>query len=239
MNEQYKVRALEELGCEFSQAAEREQRHRHRRGRGKWRARPLALVLALGLSGSAVAGTLLVTEGDPIPAASVREFSAEQRPLPATSRLAGVQTADPEGGLPWGLRLTEGRAGSECFTVGRIYNGKLGQAADSVFRELPDVGPQHCTTFTSDRPVSLNVKADQNGGQPRTVLYGLASQRIQEITLHVSGDTIALEPDRDGAFLAVMRDYPAYKIDVHYKDGQVDRLDPSRPSSTLAPTRVP
>jgi hypothetical protein len=139
--------------------------------------------------------------------------------------------SDPEGGLPWGLRVAEGRTGGKCFTPGRVYDGKLGVQPGSTFRSMPELGPQQCTTFTSDRPIGLYISRSPNDGHPRTVVYGVASSRITDVDVHVEGKTFTLRPDRNGAFLAVAKDYPALTMDVHYKDGRTDHLDP-RPGHT-------
>ena len=47
----------------------------------------------------------MLRESPPIPEAPAGDFSADQQPLPQTARLAGVQTADPDGGIPWGVRV--------------------------------------------------------------------------------------------------------------------------------------
>ncbi|HTE63060.1 MAG TPA: hypothetical protein VK631_22080, partial [Solirubrobacteraceae bacterium] len=143
MDDRLNIDALENLAMQFRRAADRDLRHAARRRR-VWRSKPLVLLVALALSGSAVAGTLVVTEGDPLPSASVQDFRADQLPLAGTSRLAGVQVSDPEGGLPWGLRVAEGRMGGKCFTPGRVYDGKLGVQQGSTFRSIPELGPQQC-----------------------------------------------------------------------------------------------
>jgi hypothetical protein len=73
--------------------------------------------------------------------------------LPASggSRLLALHAADPEGGLPWGMRLVHTTRGEICVQVARLDGDQLGQLGidgafgdDARFHALaPDVLPQY------------------------------------------------------------------------------------------------
>lgn len=231
MSDRLNIDALEDLALEFRAAAQRERAAR-RLGAFRLRAPRRGLVVvvaALALSGSALAAGGVLTMGDQMPSDRAA-FSADQRPLPSTARLAGVQVADPEGGLPWGLRLSHTPAGDPCVSLGRVYGGKVGTVQGGQFRELADFGPQNCTHLTEERPLSLITAHLPNDGAPRTVIHGVASKRIASIDVTLNDSKpVTLTPDRDGAFLLVAVGDPSMSYVVHHRDGTKDLLDPDRP----------
>jgi hypothetical protein len=119
-----------------------------RRGRGgRRRALVLALLLALALASVAVAAVRHFTgEGAPAPKryGLGSPVSGPGRPLPSGARLLGVRAADPDGDLPWGIRLYRTTRRAACWQVGRVLDGRLGVigrdgllAGDGLFHELP------------------------------------------------------------------------------------------------------
>ena len=226
MPDRMQIRALDDLAHEFRAAAARESRRRSRR-----RVRhPLALaaLLSVSLAASAAGASLFLDRGDPIPPAPAGDFSADQQPLPGTAALTGVQTADPDGGPPWGVRVHRNAAGDPCFTVGQIVDGKFGAVANGTFRELPLRGPGSCVTLTGrERPLGMTEKRFVGPGElPRTAIFGVAGPLVDGITLISGDERKTLTPGEAGAYLAVFDGYPTVTRIVHFTDGTRDVLTP-------------
>jgi hypothetical protein len=78
------------------------------------------------LSGSPVSNTA----GPPVPHAGYGV------PVAGGSDLLALRVADPEGGVPWGMRIVHTTRGLVCVQVGRVYRGQLGQlGVDGVFHD--------------------------------------------------------------------------------------------------------
>ncbi len=84
-------------------------------------------------------------------------------PAAGGSRLLALRTADPQGGLPWGMRLVRTTRGETCVQIGRLDDGQLGQLGiDGAFHDdgrfhplAPDVLPQ----YSDSGDVSCNLPA--------------------------------------------------------------------------------
>ncbi|MGH2832234.1 MAG: hypothetical protein ACRDK2_05625, partial [Solirubrobacteraceae bacterium] len=72
-------------------------------------------------------------------------------PAAGGSRLLSLRAADPQGGLPWGMRLVHTTRGEVCLQVGRVQDGQLGELGidgafhdDGRFHPLsPDILPSY------------------------------------------------------------------------------------------------
>ena len=84
-------------------------------------------------------------------------------PAPGGSRLLALRATDPQGGLPWGMRLVHTTRGEICVQIGRLDDGQLGQLGvdgafhnDGRFHPLaPDILPQ----YSDSGDVSCNLAA--------------------------------------------------------------------------------
>jgi hypothetical protein len=153
-------------------------------------------------------------------------------PAPEGSRLLALSAADPQGGLPWGMRLVHTTRGEICVQIGRLEDGQLGQLGidgafhnDGRFHPLaPDVLPE--TSNSGD--VSCNLAApirtglwpagDRNAapnGQEetsfkptaedlRSISWGLLGRHAVSITYHTAAgvQTRPVSPGT-GAYLIV------------------------------------
>ena len=96
------------------------------------RLRPLrALVIAvaslLALTAIALAAGGVILSGTPVrPEEVLSPGVGEGLPAPGGSRLLALRVADPEGGLPWGMRVVHTTRGEICLQLGRVQNGQLG-----------------------------------------------------------------------------------------------------------------
>jgi hypothetical protein len=154
--------------------------------------------------------------------------------LPARggSRLLALRAADPEGGLPWGMRLVHTTRGEICVQVGRLDGGQLGQLGidgafhnDARFHALaPDVLPEYSDSgdvscildgqiaigsWTSgDRSAAPNspelTKFKPTAKDLRSISWGLLGAHGVSITYHTAAGvrTRRVAP-KTGAYLIV------------------------------------
>ena len=105
----------------------------------------VALALVLTTAAITLAATGVILTGSPVgtvraPIATV----GEGIPVAGGARLLPLRTADPAGGLPWGMRIIHTTRGLICVQIGRVYDGRLGQLGidgafhnDGRFHPLP------------------------------------------------------------------------------------------------------
>jgi hypothetical protein len=134
--------------------AEEGSRSTGRRRRPWWLGLKAAVIAAvLGMAGGAIAlAATGVLSGPPVKEQGKLSPNAGfGLPAPGGSRLQALRAADPEGGLPWGMRLVHTTRGEICVQVGRLDGDRLGQLGidgafgdDARFHALaPDILPQY------------------------------------------------------------------------------------------------
>jgi hypothetical protein len=117
------------------------------------RRRAFALTLtglfALALAAAALAAVGVIRFGSPAPPSGVlgNPSLGIGALTPGTARVLPVATADPAGGLPWGMRVFSTNRGVGCLEVGHLLDGKLGVLGrdgafgnDGAFHVLPAGG---------------------------------------------------------------------------------------------------
>jgi hypothetical protein len=131
------------LGAQLTAAAARQ----HARGgltsrAGAWRPRrvnaPLIAAIVVLAGGAIAAAATGVLTGSPVsnPAGPPVPRAGYGVPAAGGSDLLALRVADPEGGLPWGMRVVHTTRGLVCVQVGRVYRGQLGQlGVDGVFND--------------------------------------------------------------------------------------------------------
>jgi hypothetical protein len=133
---------LETLEEEVRRVIEDPSKHAHRRmrrlparRRAGWAVLlPVACILLAGGT-LALAATGVILTGSTVPAAPP-VGPAEGIGAPVSSRLLPLRAQDPEGGLPWGMRIVETSRGLVCAQVGRIEDGQLGELGmDGAFND--------------------------------------------------------------------------------------------------------
>ncbi|HLM85272.1 MAG TPA: hypothetical protein VK272_03690, partial [Solirubrobacteraceae bacterium] len=152
------------LGAQLTAAAARQEARGGLTSRaGAWRPQrvnaPLIAAIVVLAGGAIAAAATGVLTGSPVssPAGPPVPYAAYGVPVAGGSDLLALRVADPEGGLPWGMRIVHTTRGLVCVQVGRVYRGQLGQlGADGVFH---DDGRFH--------PLGSNV------------LYGTSEENIQ------------------------------------------------------------
>ena len=85
----------------------------------------------------ALAASGVILSGAPVrPEGRLNPGVGEGVPAPGGSRLLAMQVPDPEGGLPWGMRIVRTTRGEVCVQIGRVENGQLGElGVDGVFHD--------------------------------------------------------------------------------------------------------
>lgn len=192
----------------------------------------IAAVLAMVGGAIALAATGLLT-GRPVKEQG--RLSANTGfglPAPGGSRLLALRAADPEGGLPWSMRLVHTTRGEICVQVGRLDGDQLGQLGidgafhnDARFHPLgPDILPEYSDSGdvscildgqialgswpSGDRSAAPN-SPELTGFKPiakdlRSISWGLLGPHAVSITYHTAAgvQTRPVAPET-GAYLIV------------------------------------
>lgn len=229
MTQPLQIDALEDLALAFRRTAQRAPA-KPRRTRAVRRPALAAAVASLTIAATATGTALVLTHGDPIRPAPLTDFTADQRPLLGSDHLSGVQTADPAGGAPWGLRVYRSETGDPCAIVGQLSDGKVGSVSQGTFHELPLSGPGTCVHFIGrERPLSMVTRRFVGPGEaPRTAIYGIAGPLVTRIKLDNGTTTQTIVPAKDGAYLAVFEGHPNVIRTISFTDGTQDVLNPAR-----------
>jgi hypothetical protein len=166
---------LRELRSELIAAANRQDANHHATTNVRtWLSRPMnaaamALVLVLGGAAIAVAATGVLS-GSPVKQQGTQQPNTGIGvPAPGGSDLLALRAPDPEGGLPWGMRVVHTTRGETCVQVGRLDAGQLGQLGiDGAFRDdgrfhpLPaNVDPE----YSDPGDISCNAAGQNAAGQ--------------------------------------------------------------------------
>ncbi len=97
----------------------------------------IALGCLLASTTIALAASGVILSGAPVrPEGPLNPGVGEGVPAPGASQLLALRVPDPEGGLPWGMRIVRTTRGEVCVQIGRIQNGQLGELGiDGVFHD--------------------------------------------------------------------------------------------------------
>jgi hypothetical protein len=161
------LRILQELRDELIAAAHRREANRRAAaGVRSWlsrRVNAVVMAVVLVLSGGAIAVAATgVLSGSPVKQQGRLSPNAGMGvPAPRGSRLLALRAADPQGGLPWGMRLVHTTRGEICVQIGRVDDDQLGQLGiDGAFHDdgrfhllAPDILPE----YSDSGDVSCNV----------------------------------------------------------------------------------
>ena len=97
----------------------------------------IALGCLLASTTIALAASGVILSGAPVrPEGRLNPSVGEGVPAPGASQLLALRVLDPEGGLPWGMRIVHTTRGEVCMQIGRVENGQLGELGiDGVFHD--------------------------------------------------------------------------------------------------------
>lgn len=210
-------RILDDLGAELVRAARAEEARETRGPRRRSPMQRLPRAVVIGLSGLlllaavAVAATLVIGRGDPIPPAPAGTVAPELQPLPGTARLNGLDVSDPDGGPAWDVRTSRSRTGATCTTVGQVLDGQLGLVGlDRRFRALPAGAADTCSSPQRRGATLAGARAFRGGGRLSaiTVVNGVAAPSVRRAVAVGGGRTITMKLGPGHAFLAIFRGTP-------------------------------
>jgi hypothetical protein len=215
--------AIEALRAEFERAIEREAVERG------VRRRPLALAFAAMLLVTATAfaaGVLPV--GNPLPAPPKGDVPARLLPRPGTATVDQLRVPDPNGGPPWGLRISTSRTGLACYAFGRVQDGRLGVVdAAGRFRPLPLAGTGSCGDLAVD-PIAFDIRRVATAaGSARTLVGGVAGPEVTRIVAALPLPSRTLVPSKAGGFLLVYDGavpLSSLGLKAYFKDGKSRQL---------------
>ena len=230
---------LDALGDELVRAAPADEA---RRAAGRGSRRPLrrlprvaviGLATLLLLAAVAVAATLVIGRGDPIPAPPPGAVPRELQPADGTARLNGLDVADPDGGPAWDVRTSRSRTGGAiCLTVGQVLDGDLGIVGlDRRFHALPAGAADTCSTPQRTGATLAGARTFRGGDGLRaiTVVSGVVAPGVTHATATTttSANPINLKLSPQGAFLALFDGTPEAlrpRIGLTEADGHVTTL---------------
>jgi hypothetical protein len=103
------------------------------------RLRLLALALGCVLASTTIAlaaSGVILTGAAVRPEGPLNPNAGEGIPATGASQLLALRVPDPEGGLPWGMRIVRTTRGEVCEQIGRVQDGQLGELGiDGVFHD--------------------------------------------------------------------------------------------------------
>lgn len=189
----------------------------------------LGLLAALGTFTGAAAVALTATTGSPVPSFA-RGDDTGVFPEPGTSRVSDLRAPDPNGGLPWSVRVGRSRDGLVCIGVGQVQGRGFGiRGLDGRFRETPAVGNDACGPApTSSAPVvSLRAFSGPDVGRPWgavTVVHGSGGKGLlaAEVTT-ADGRRRRAALGRSGTFAIALGGWPegaSPTVHLTWKDGR-------------------
>jgi len=125
--------------------------------RGHRRTPALVLLAMLVITAGALAAGGVIRIGAPAEPHTSKFYELKGGGIvKGTVRLLPVSTADPAGGLPWGMRVLSTKRGEGCVQVGLLLDGKLGALGrDSAFHDDRLFHEFSPNTFGAERSCSL------------------------------------------------------------------------------------
>jgi hypothetical protein len=171
----------------------------------------LAAALALLVAGSAMAGTLYILRGDPIPAPAERDAGASQTVEPGSSHVLPMRADDPAGGPKWALRVGRSRTGAICSTVGQEVGGEFGVIGlDNRFRPLAEGAVDSCGLERRGTAtlVGARVMDARNVAGVRTLVSGVAGNKLRDVRVLAGGRNQEAKIGPGGTFILALSGYP-------------------------------
>jgi len=237
----HRFRVLDELEQELARAVTAGPAQRRTgRARRLWAAVPAVITLLITAT-IALAATGVILTGSPVPAPAHRSaVSGAGLPLPGRSRLLPLRVEDPEGGLPWGMRVVQTTRGLVCVQIGRVQNGMLGELGiDGAYHDdgrFHPVGPGVLPTYaggateggvTSERGSCVLADGDVTGeGEAWGSAVAAEFNSVSQNAAFSLGRRLA--PPRDARNISYGILGP-HAVAVSYREGGSIRTEPVVP----------
>lgn len=197
----------------------------------------VGLIVALGTFTGAAAVALTATTGSPVPAFA-RGDDTGVFPEPGTSRVSDLRAPDPDGGLPWSVRVGRSRDGLVCIGVGQVEGRGFGiRGLDGRFRSTPAIGNDACGPAPSSATPSISLRgfSGPRSGRPQgavTVVYGSGGRGLRRVDVTAAdGRRRKASIGRSGTFAVALRGWPegaSPSVQLVWSDGRIQtaRLGP-------------
>ena len=219
-------RAARDLYDSFAALGEEEAARRASASRGGWwrrwrmrRAFGVVPVALLTLVAAAGAGRVLFDDDAVLP--GDRGAPSETRRAHRDAALTAVRAADPDGGLPWGMRLYTSAAGGRCAIVGRVRGQALGRMVRGQFLPLAADVPGTCGSAGAHMLIARNENAE---APARSVLFGFVDRSVRGMSIVDAGRRRAVPVAPDGSFLVVTKRRLGGELRIN-TDGRTIRRD--------------
>jgi hypothetical protein len=187
----------------------------------------IALGCLLASATIALAASGVILQGAPVrPEGRLNPSVGEGVPAPGGSQLLSLQVPDPEGGLPWGMRIVRTTRGEVCLQIGRVENGQLGELGiDGVFHDDGRFHPMPADVLPETSRVGVRVNDDDATG---AVSCHLAGQVVVADDVGVDRSAGAADGGERKRPLRELRNIyygmlGAPAVSVSYKAGKTDR----------------
>jgi hypothetical protein len=202
------------------------------RSAARFRLRRLRLPLIAFACLLASATIALAADGVILSGASVRPEGrlnpsvGEGVPASGASQLLALRVPDPEGGLPWGMRIVRTTRGEVCMQIGRVENGQLGELGiDGVFHDDGRFHPLPADVLPETSRVGVKV-SDEDATE--AVSCHLAGQVVVGEHVGVDRSAGAADGGEQKSPLGELRNIyygmlGAPAVSVSYKAGKIDR----------------
>ncbi len=187
----------------------------------------IALGCLLTSATIALAASGVILSGAPVrPEGRLNPSVGEGVPAPGASQLLALRVLDPEGGLPWGMRIVHTTRGEVCVQIGRIEKGQLGELGiDGVFHDDGRFHPLPADVLPETSRVGVKVN-DEDATE--AVSCHLAGQVVVGEHVGVDRSAGAADGGEGKRPLSELRNIyygmlGAPAVSVSYKAGKVDR----------------
>jgi hypothetical protein len=200
-------RAARDLYDSFAALGEQEAARRASASRGGWwrrwrmrRAFGVVPVALLTLVAAAGAGRVLFDDDAVLP--GDRGAPSETRRAERDAALAAVRAADPDGGLPWGIRLYTSANGGRCAIPGRVRGQALGVMRRGQFLPMAADDPGTCGSAGAHM---LIARVENAEAPARSILFGFVDRSVRAMSIVGGGRRRTVPVAADGSFLVVTK----------------------------------
>jgi hypothetical protein len=132
------------------------------------RAQLIVLGCLLATATVTLAASGVIRTGAPVrPEEALNPNVGDGLPAAGASRLLPLRVPDPEGGLPWGMRIVQTTRQELCVQVGRVQDGQLGElGVDGAFHDDGRFHPLPADALPADvfHGRAFNSMANSNTG---------------------------------------------------------------------------